>query len=394
MLREDLLVFLATVFHIINVGLVIIGLQVIFIGVVPDMYIAVLSTVYWIPILVFSPLWGYLADATGQYKKVMTSTLVLFAAITYMHAVFTDYVSILILRFLSGLFSAAYTPIMQAYMTLDIEYRVFGKKIATYNTAVAVGFLSSGYLTSIVLFYVSPVSIFYFAALSTMVSAFMVSLLPRKHGHRRIVNVGEAISSLFSLRAVKILRKRRAHFLVFGLAVRHIAIMGMFSLIYVYMQRRGIPEYLLGILSSFNNIMQVLLIPIFGVLVDRIGRKKVFVPGFVLSSMIPLFFINAITPLDFAIAFSFIGIGYALLISGANPYLRDAAPRGEESEILSLANTTRAFGMIFGPIIVGTLVAFFSYEAMFYILFVIGILASLMAMVSQEQYGYRQIRAL
>ena len=74
MSSEDILIFVATVSHIINIGLIIIGLQVIFIDVVSDFHIAILSTIYWVPVLLFSPFWGYLADTTGQYRSCLLYT--------------------------------------------------------------------------------------------------------------------------------------------------------------------------------------------------------------------------------------------------------------------------------------------------------------------------------
>ncbi|MEX0568233.1 MAG: MFS transporter [Candidatus Njordarchaeota archaeon] len=378
--NEKIVVMISTIMYIFNSGILLIGLQVMFKGVVSDFKIAMLSVAYWIPIFIFSPVWGYLADASNKRKEIAQVTLIIVAFFTYLQYIFREYEEILFMRFIVGTFSASFTPAIQAYFTQDVSAKVFGKRIALYNTAVALGFSFSAYITSVILLFLDVYVLFIVASIFSLCSACVLIFLPNKENQKREIRFLEIISSAFSISIVRDLKKGRAYLLVIGLTIRHITVMGLFSLIFVYMQQMGIPRYLLGVVSAFNNITQVIFIPIFGYLSDILGRKRLFVPGFFLSALIPVFFIVAKDFIGFSIAFTFIGVAYSLLIAGANPYLRDIAPKGRESEILSLMNTTRAIGMIIGPLLVGLIVLYGSYYVMFICMLIIGFFATFLVL--------------
>ncbi len=385
--KLELAVFIATTLYIMNTGILLIGLQVYFMGAVSDARIALLSTVYWIPIIFLSPFWGYIADATGRRKEIVVLNLILLGLVTYLHKILCSYDDILLLRIIAGFFSASYSPIVQAGITYNVSPRMFGERIAIFNVGVATGFLLSCYTVSITLIFFPVMELFTIASLTTLASAVIVLFSPIQSAKTGTnLTARQALATSLSIPLVKHLLAGRGILLVIALTIRHMAIMGLFSLIYVYMQKMGVSSQSLGIISSFNNLTQIILIPVSGMLVDRIGRKRIFVPGFFLSSLIPMFFMRAGTSLEFALSFIFTGIAYSLLISGANTYVRDIAPKGRESEVLSLMNTTRALGMIIGPMMVGFLVEKYNYETMFFSLFLTGIFSTIIASLCTETY--------
>ena len=387
-IKKVALVFIATTLQISNPATILLALQVFFLKKVSDFAIALLLTIYWIPMLFLSPVWGYIADSLGNRKIVAVFTQFMVSILTFLFVIFPEYTQIFILRFLTAIFSAAYTPVIQAYLTEDTPPTIFGRRLAIYNTAVAAGFLLSGVLASILLYYLPTSYLFIFAGISSLCATLFLLFIPAEKIEKQKISLKRILVSIFSISVVFELKKFRAYYAIIGLGLRHTLIMGLFSLVYVYMQKMGIPKHLLGIASIFNNITQIILITVCGILADKIGRKTLFVPGFFFSAIIPVIFMFSRTFLDFAIAFAFIGFSYSLLISGINPYIRDIAPKGKESEVLSLVNTTRAIGSIFGPIIAGAIVTCFSYEMMFVIFFIVGIIATIFSLLCKETKGH------
>ena len=383
--REDLVILLATTLVILNPGIVMLILQVMFLDVVSDFQVAVLSTMYWIPICLFASVWGYIADALGDRRIVAVSTQFIVGILTVMHMFFSSYWSIFILRFLTGMFGAAYTPAIQGYITENAREEYIGEKLGIYNTGVAVGFLLSGVASSALLYMIEIRFTFLFAGMFSVLASFSIMCLPKKESKTNFVGDPRRLfESISSLRAVAMLKEGKAYFAVVALAIRHVAVMGLFSVVFLYMQRLGVPKELLGLVSSVNNLVQIILIMPLGRIADREGYKKIFVPGFVLSAFIPIVFLFARNTITLAVAFAYIGLAYSLLIAGVNPYLRKAAPWGHESEVLSLINTTRAFGMIFGPIFVGLLVDNYGYSLMFFSTMIVGLFAALLSLLAEE----------
>jgi len=150
------------------------------------------------------------------------------------------------------------------------------------------------------------------------------------------------------------------------------------------MLRKGIPDFLLGTISSFNTLVQVILMYPLGALSDKIGRKPLYLTGFTLSAIVPIAFILSSDPLSFSLSFVLIGFSFSSLISGVTPFLKDIAPEGREGEALSFLNISRSIGSIIGPVLAGILVTIGSYEIMFETMTVITVIATILALFTKE----------
>jgi len=379
--RRTEIVSIATALYITNVGMMLIGLQIFFAGKVSDTHIALLSTIYWVPVVVLSPVWGSICDITERRRDIAITTLILVSTLTLLHYIYTDYYQIAVLRAVTGAVSAAYAPAAQSYITSSRSD--FGRKLAAYNMSVALGFLLSAYIVSICMILFEARTLFAIASLPPILSAVLLLLLGGDRVKGSKIRAGRILGSVLALLVVRRL-PLRARVLYVGLILRYVAIMGLFSIAFVYMLRVGIGAEILGVLFSLNHIAQLVLIPVFGVLADRVGRKKIYVPGFLLSALVPLIFVSASSALMFAAVFLVLGISYSLLISGINPYLRDIAPEGMEAETLSILSTSRGLGMILGPIVVGVTISAAPYGLVFIVLSIFAAIAFFFSLLSEE----------
>jgi len=366
-----------------GVGIVALALQLLFIDVVSDFFIAILPSIYWTAVLVFSPLWGIIADSTGAKKQILIFNVIISSIIIFFHAIFPYYTTIVIFRFLLGFFLSSFLPVSLSILLEEVSREEMGKKTSIFTSSRAFGFLVSGYVASFILYFFDAKHLFMFAALFFVSAISFILMLKDTKEKSARKSVREHIGIL-KIPGRDFIGKNRGYFLIIALSLRHINLMGLFSLIYVYMWRKGIPDYLIGSISSFNTITQVALMYPFGALSDKTGRKPMYILGFILSIFVPISFIYASDPLTFSLAFILVGFSFSTLIAGAAPFLKEIAPKGREAEALSFLDISRSIGSIVGPIIVGILVTFGSYELMFEVLALLTMIATAFAYLTRD----------
>lgn len=382
-MRKDDLIAYATIMVYTGVGIVALALQLLFIDVVSDFFIAILPSIYWTAVLVFSPLWGMIADSTGAKKEILIFNVIISSIIIFFHAIFPYYTTIVIFRFLLGFFLSSFLPVSLSVLLEGVSREEMGKKTSIFTSSRAFGFLVSGYVASFILYFFDVKHLFMFASLFFVSAISFILMLKDTREERSKKSVREHIGIL-KIPGRDFIGRNRGYLLVIALSLRHINLMGLFSLIYVYMWRKGIPDYLIGSISSFNTITQVALMYPFGALSDKIGRKPMYMLGFILSIFVPISFIYASDPLTFSLAFILVGFSFSTLIAGAAPFLKEIAPKGREAEALSFLDISRSIGSIVGPIIVGILVTFGSYELMFEVLALLTMIATAFAYLTRD----------
>jgi len=381
-MRKELTLANATVLVYTGVGIIPLALQVIFLGRVSDFQIALFSTIYWLASFLFSPIWGILSDVTKKRKMLLLLSLILSSFIVFLHAIYIEYYHILALRFLFGVFMAAYLPIALSILLEETDKVEAGKKSSLFNVSRAMGFLASGYVASIILYTIGSIELFIVSS-SMIISSTIFIIMLKCDGSRKLDAINE-IRAKLKLPGTGFIKRNRGHLLIIALTLRHTTIMGLFSLLFVYMLRKGIPDYLLGTISSLNNLTQIMLMYPMGYLSDNVGRKPMYLIGLFLSAVVPIALIYANDFLTFSLIFILIGISFSTLIAGVTPFLKDIAPSGKEAESMSFLSISRGFGSIVGPIIVGLLVSFTSYEIMYVILSAITMISFAIALLTEE----------
>ncbi len=383
------LILIATALYTTTINFSIFAIQFYFKDKVSDFEIAFLSSVFWFVAFFASPLWGIISDLFRTRKKVLTLTL-LFGGVAYaLHYYHNDYQLIVAWRLLAGLFLSAFLPVTIAYITEGSKKTEVGKVTARFNTARSLGFFLSGFLITFILYFLDALSLFLLGSIALLIASLLIFFTREeqknflKEEKKLEQSLKKQLSTLIPRK--DFIRKNNAVLLVIALGLRHVGIMGMFSLIFVYLSTRGdMPTEWLSAYSSINTLLQIITMNYFGNLADKIGRKKVFVPGFFLSALVPLIFLfppNAVTTL---LAFSVLGISFSAMISGITPFLKDIAPPGKEAESLSFLNVGRAIGFIIGPIIAGLIAQYFGYTIMFIAQGVIVLFATLLSMKAIE----------
>ncbi len=378
--RNTYIIFIDTVANSIVIGITIMGLQYLFAGKVPDYMISMFTLFYWAINLIATPIWSMASDHTGKRKIFIIISLGFTGLVTMMFAYVSIYIEAVILQILLALFASAYGPIALALLTWGYPKDELGKRSSLFNLSRSTGFLISGYLAALVIYFLGLREIFIVTALITFFGMF-VSLFIIDRGNS---NGKLTARALFKLPGKDFIKNYNAHYVFIATALRHAMIMGLNSIIFLYYVKQNVDIALLSALSSFNTLVQVITMMPLGHLADKIGRKPLYSAGMLLSSLIPIWFIFARDPVSIGLSFAYIGISFSILISGLTPFFKDIAPEGREGESLSFLQTSRAIGSIIGPIVVSLAIYLFDYTIMFVSLSLLSFIGFLISLKGKE----------
>lgn len=335
-----------------------------------DFAISLLEAVWWAGILVFAPVWGAISDITGRRKALLAASIGLSAATIPLFGYLESTLAILTLKFIMSAFAAGFPPIALALVSEygDQDHR--GRNMSVFNSSKSLGHIAgragAGILLSALLFSET----FWFlgaAGLLALAASFFLEKDGDGDGDLTLATIRHKVRKrLIPSRDDGIFQKNGLIYLLTGIALRKAGTIGVFSLIVVYItQVRGLPDMLMGILLALNPGTQAVFMLVFGNLADRVGRKKVFSLGFLLSIPVPLVFMIATTPLQFAAGFMLLGFSFSALASGSTAFIEDVAPSYRQAEILGFRKTAQGVAGIVGAITAGVMASILGYQGMF-----------------------------
>jgi EmrB/QacA subfamily drug resistance transporter len=155
----------------------------------------------------------------------------------------------------------------------------------------------------------------------------------------------------------------------------------------------ALPDIMKELHASMNTIIWTvmiymlaitILVPSIGRIADMIGRKKLFVSGFVvftIGSLLSGFSESAWQLILFRLIQS---IGGALLLAVSTPIVADAFPRGELGKALGINGMIISIGSVIGPILGGAFVSI-GWRWIFYINLPIGIIGTIWAWLQLQE---------
>ncbi|MBT7290685.1 MAG: MFS transporter, partial [Chloroflexi bacterium] len=138
----------------------------------------------------------------------------------------------------------------------------------------------------------------------------------------------------------------------------------------------------LGIISSSLGVSRFVMLPIFGRLSDRTGKKKVFLCS---ALFLYIFLALAFTLVDHyyhIVAIRFVrGIGSAIVVPLSRAYIGELSPKGQEGRYMGYFNIAFFTGMGAGPLISGYVYDHYGFETVFYTMSCIWSFAFLVALL-------------
>jgi MFS family permease len=317
------------------------------------------------------PFTGRLSDRTGRRKVFVLVGLVLIGAASFAYSLTSAYWQLLGLRVVQGVAGALIIPTTVALVNDLATETTRGGNMGTYNTFRLVGF-GAGPIAAGAVVAAGPYALsvggldlavggfdaaFYFATSTATLSFVLVTLFVRdpepSHAAGEESVGGFAVfdrsgthllDPVFTLGVV-------TFFMAVGIAV--FATLGS-----IINPRLGQGPTMFGLQFAAFILAQILLQAPIGRATDFYGRKRFIVVGMVL--LVPTTAVQGLILDSWLMFFArFLqGVAGAMVFAPALALAGDLAPEGESGSTLSVLTMAFGFGVAFGPLLSGFLVAF------------------------------------
>ncbi len=133
----------------------------------------------------------------------------------------------------------------------------------------------------------------------------------------------------------------------------------------VYAHEHGAGGFYIAAIFGAFSFSRTILLPYFGRLSDRKGRKNIITAGLFVYAMVSAAFLFADTVNSLIIIRFLQGIGSAMIMPVAQAYVGDITPKGKEGWVMGLFNMSVFFGLSIGPLIGGAINDAFSINGAF-----------------------------
>ncbi|MGD9367993.1 MAG: MFS transporter [Desulfobacteraceae bacterium] len=133
----------------------------------------------------------------------------------------------------------------------------------------------------------------------------------------------------------------------------------------VYARHEGAGGLYIGLIFGAFSISRTFLLPLFGRLSDRKGRKPFIITGLLSYALVSVAFM-LFTKVSYLIVIRFFqGAASAMIMPVIQAYVGDITPSGREGFVMGLFNMSLFFGLSLGPVAGGVINDHFSLQAAF-----------------------------
>lgn len=133
----------------------------------------------------------------------------------------------------------------------------------------------------------------------------------------------------------------------------------------VYAHNLGAGGLYIGLIFGSFSLSRTFLLPYFGRLSDRTGRKPIIVVGLLGYALVSVAFLLSTKMSQLILIRFFQGMASAMIMPVIQAYVGDIAPAGREGYVMGIFNVSLFVGLSIGPLIGGVLNDHLSFESSF-----------------------------
>jgi MFS family permease len=343
--------------------------------------VSLVTMSHFLALLLFAPIWGVLADITGQHRRVLAGAGIAGSLVLVVLGLTEGVWLPIFLRGLYATFFAAFPPLM---LTIVSERGAGqrGQALGTFNSWRSVGFALGQFFAGLSLVVLTYFEIYFALAAvnlaATAVTWFVVNPVPAQATTLRWAAVRDRVlDRLLPARGDRShLTTSGLHWVYVAVGLQGVTFFGLLSLLPVYLTGEvGISETLMGFFLGLNPLSRIALMLVFGVAVERYGRKLVLALGLLGTGVFAVVLAGATLPAPGILRLVVVGIGFGIIavsfsaaVIGSQTFIGDVAAVDRESELMGVRSTAMGVGGVIGPLLVGGLVTLLSYDLAFVLL--------------------------
>ena len=324
---------------------------------------------------------GALSDHLGK-RRVLLASLVVFATAPFLYLVIETAWQLMAVRFYHGFATAIFGTVASAAIaeryTSDRAAR-----LSTYSSVTIVGRSIAPFLGGTLISLASFDAVYIACAISGVL-ALAAGLLLHPQGVRRqtLAPVGSVLAQRddtppptkkrelphFWSSLKTVLRDRGIMLVSLVEAAQYLVFGAIEAFLALFAASLGIPAWQIGVILGVQLLSIVFTKPLMGRVSDRIGRRRVILPGLLIGAasvvLLP-YFPNFIGLSMLSLAF---GLGFATVTSSTAALVADLTRNGRYGASMGVLRTVMDVGQSIGPVLTGFMVGVAGYGSAFTLL--------------------------
>lgn len=305
---------------------------------------------------------GALADHLGT-RRVLLGALVVFASAPFLYLLVDNAWQLMAVRFYHGFATAIFGTVASAAIaeryTTDRAAR-----LSTYSSATIVGRSVAPFLGGFLISLASYDAVYIACAISGVLALGAGLLLrdaePVKSAQATRPHFWASLNEVLAdHRILLVSLVEAAQYLVFGAIEAFLAL---------YAASLGIPAWQIGIILGVQLVSIVFVKPLMGKVSDRVGRRKVILPGLIVGAISILSLPHAPSFVGLTALSLVFGLGFATVTSSTAALVADLTRNGRFGASMGVLRTVMDVGQSIGPVLTGWMIAVAGYPSAFNLL--------------------------
>jgi MFS family permease len=316
---------------------------------------------------------GALSDHLGK-RRVLLASLIVFATAPFLYLVIDTAWQLMAVRFYHGFATAIFGTVATAAIAERYSAER-AARLSIYSSVTIVGRSIAPFLGGALISLASFGAV-YIACAIAGVLALGTGLLLRDDAPPAAKKKLELPHFWSSLRTV--LRDRGIMLVSLVEAAQYLVFGAIEAFLALYASSLGIPAWQIGIILGAQLLSIVFIKPLMGRVSDRVGRRRVILPGLLIGAasvaLLP-FFPSFLGLSVLSLAF---GLGFATVTSSTAALVADLTKDGRYGSSMGVLRTVMDVGQSIGSVLTGFMVGVAGYASAFTLLAAILVAAALM----------------